>query len=87
LYGRPIGVGDEMQEFYESWYALCPAPRRKHVLHEMVVVVFPAVVLPEENLVLVFGPRHISLTGLALYRSLNQADILRECNGHSMGIE
>jgi hypothetical protein len=34
-----------------------------------------------------FGPRHISLKGLALHRSLNQADILQEYNGHSMVIE
>jgi hypothetical protein len=43
------GVGEEMQELCERWYALCLAPRRKQVVCQMELTVIPAVVLPEEN--------------------------------------
>jgi len=47
---RQICVGDEMQKFYERWYASCLAPRRKQVVCKMQFIVIPAVVLPEEDL-------------------------------------
>jgi hypothetical protein len=44
---RPVGVRDERKEL---WCVSCLAPRREHGVWRMVFVVFPAVVLPEENL-------------------------------------
>jgi hypothetical protein len=46
----PIAVGDKLQELCERWYALCLAPRRKHVVCQVEFMVIPAVVLPDENL-------------------------------------
>ena len=39
-----------MNELKEWWHALLLAPRRKHVVCEMVMIVLPPVVRPEEDL-------------------------------------
>ena len=46
---RPIGVRDEMNEFYERSNALRLAPRCEHVMSQVVMIVVPPVVLPLED--------------------------------------
>jgi hypothetical protein len=46
----PIGARDDVQELYERWYSLCLAPRREHVVSQMVTVVLRLIVWPQEDL-------------------------------------
>ena len=46
----PNDVRNEMKELQIRWYAFCLAPRREHVVRKVEFVVFPPVVLPEEDL-------------------------------------
>ena len=39
-----------MQEFEESWYSLCPAARREHVVRQMVTVIIRLGVMPQKDL-------------------------------------
>jgi hypothetical protein len=47
---RPIGVRDEMNDFNKRRNAFRLAPHREHVMSEMVMIVVPPVVLPQEDL-------------------------------------
>ena len=47
---RPICVRDETKELKIVRNAFRPVPRREHVVREMEFIVFPAVVLDQENL-------------------------------------
>jgi len=47
---RPVSVGDEMQELYIWWNVFRLAPRLEHVVCQMELIIFPAVVLAQEHL-------------------------------------
>ena len=45
----PVGFRNELEELQKLWDAFSRAPRREHIVCKMEFIIFPPVVLPEEN--------------------------------------
>jgi hypothetical protein len=77
----PIGVGDEIQELCERWYALCLAPLREHVVCQMEFIVFPAVVWSDESFDLTL--RALDCIGVCPGVRINEVNAVVNCDANT----